>query len=105
MSDYTDDAISALEFVRKRKDVNPDRVAFFGHSEGAWVALLAAQRKGDEVKALVLAGIWFAFQHPVVFLTALAVFIVLAIWLLPKLWRGLKAVFRSLKRRIKPTMR
>jgi hypothetical protein len=48
--------------------------------------------------ALVLAGIWFAFQHPVVFLIALAVFIVLMIWLLPKLWRGLQAVFRSLRR-------
>ena len=48
--------------------------------------------------ALVLAGIWFAFQHPVVFLVALAVFIVLMIWLLPKLWRGLQAVFRSLRR-------
>jgi len=59
--------------------------------------------------ALVLAGIWFAFQHPLVFLSALAVFIMLAIWLLPKLWRGLKAVFRSLRRlradRIKPTAR
>jgi len=48
--------------------------------------------------ALVLAGIWFAFQHPVVFLIALAVFIALTIWLLPKLWRGLQAVFRSLRR-------
>jgi hypothetical protein len=48
--------------------------------------------------ALVLAGIWFAFQHPVVFLSALAVFIALAIWLLPRLWRGVRAVFRSLKR-------
>jgi hypothetical protein len=48
--------------------------------------------------ALVLAGIWFAFQHPVVFLSALAVFIALAIWLLPRLWRGLRAVFRSLRR-------
>ena len=48
--------------------------------------------------ALVLAGIWFAFQHPVVFLVALAVFIALMIWLLPKLWRGLQAVFRSLRR-------
>ena len=48
--------------------------------------------------ALVLAGIWFAFQHPVGFLIALAVFIALMIWLLPKLWRGLQAVFRSLRR-------
>ena len=48
--------------------------------------------------ALVLGGIWFAFQYPVAFLVALAIFIALMIWLLPKLWRGLKTVFRSLKR-------
>ena len=48
--------------------------------------------------ALVLGGIWFAFQYPLAFLVALAIFILLVIWLLPKLWRGLKAVFRSVRR-------
>ena len=52
--------------------------------------------------ALVLGGIWFAFAHPLAFLVALAVLLVLMIWLLPKLWRGLKAVFRNLKR-LRPT--
>lgn len=47
---------------------------------------------------LVIAGIWFALNHPIVFLAALALFIVLMIWLLPKVWRGLKAVFRTLRR-------
>jgi len=47
--------------------------------------------------ALVLGGIWFAFAHPMAFLVALAILLVVMIWLLPKLWRGLKAVFRSLK--------
>jgi len=47
--------------------------------------------------ALVLGGIWFAFAHPIAFLVALAILLVVMIWLLPKLWRGLKAVFRSLK--------
>ena len=44
--------------------------------------------------ALVLAGIWFAFQYPIVFLAALAVFAAFAIWLLPKLWRGFAAMLR-----------
>lgn len=48
--------------------------------------------------ALVLGGIWFAFNHPYAFLGALAVFIALMIWLLPKLWRGIKTVFRVLRR-------
>ena len=47
---------------------------------------------------LVIAGIWFAFQHPLAFLCALAVFIALVIWLLPKLWRGVRAMFRFLRR-------
>jgi len=47
---------------------------------------------------MVLGGIWFAFQHPLAFLAALALFIVSMIWLLPRLWRGIKAVFRVLRR-------
>jgi hypothetical protein len=48
--------------------------------------------------ALVLGGIWFAFQHPVVFLVGLAIFLVVIAWLLPKVWRGIKVVFASLRR-------
>ena len=49
--------------------------------------------------ALVLGGIWFAFNHPLVFIAGLAVFILFMIWLLPKLARGIKAVFRVLRGR------
>ena len=52
--------------------------------------------------ALVLAGIWFAFQYPLVFLIALAVFAALVIWLLPKLWRGVSAMFRRLRSKTSP---
>jgi hypothetical protein len=45
--------------------------------------------------ALVLGAIWFAFAHPLLFLALLAVFILLMIWLLPKLWRGIRSVFRG----------
>jgi len=46
----------------------------------------------------VIAGLWTALNHPVLFLVALALFIVLVIWLLPKLWRGIKALFRRISR-------
>jgi hypothetical protein len=46
--------------------------------------------------AMVLSSLWLVFWHPAVFLALLAVFIVLAIWLLPKLVRGLRAMFRRL---------
>ena len=42
----------------------------------------------------VFAGLWAALQHPVLFLILLAIFIVLVIWLLPKLFRAIKKVFR-----------
>lgn len=45
--------------------------------------------------ALVLGAIWFAFHYPIVFLAMLVLFIVLMIWLIPKLWRGIRAVFRQ----------
>ena len=47
--------------------------------------------------AMVLSGIWLAFQYPVVFLAALAGFAALVIWLLPKLWRGVAAMWRKLR--------
>ena len=47
--------------------------------------------------ALVLGAIWFAFHYPIVFIAMLLVFIVFMIWLLPKLWRGIRSVFRSLQ--------
>ncbi|EAR60537.1 DUF4126 domain-containing protein [Neptuniibacter caesariensis] len=43
---------------------------------------------------MVLGGIWAALNHPVWFLAALVVFVILLIWLLPKIWRGVKKVFR-----------
>ncbi|MCO4757359.1 MAG: DUF4126 domain-containing protein [Oceanospirillaceae bacterium] len=47
---------------------------------------------------IVLGGLWTALNSPMYFLIALAVFIVLMIWLLPKLWRGVKSVFSWIAR-------
>jgi len=44
----------------------------------------------------VLGGLWAAFFHPWLLFGFLAVFFLLALWLLPKLWRGLKWLFRRL---------
>jgi len=54
-----------------------------------WVASI-----GEDVA--VVAGVWAALVHPWLFLAGLVVFIVLLIWLLPKLWRGIKAVFNKI---------
>ena len=55
--------------------------------------------------AAVATGIFFAFQYPLVFLALLAVFVVLAIWLLPKLFRFLRTIFRAFQPRALPKPR
>ncbi len=47
---------------------------------------------GEDVA--VVTGVWACINHPFLFLIALALFIALAIWLLPRIWTGIKKVFR-----------
>jgi pimeloyl-ACP methyl ester carboxylesterase len=56
IDDYAEDLRAAVRFLRERKDVDPKRVALFGHSEGAWVALVAASKEEENVAAVTLAG-------------------------------------------------
>jgi hypothetical protein len=44
----------------------------------------------------VIGGVWAALNHPYVFLGLLAVFVLLMAWLLPRIWRGIKAVVSKL---------
>jgi hypothetical protein len=46
----------------------------------------------------VFAGLYAALHHPLLFLGIFALFILLCIWLLPKLWSAIKTLFSSLKR-------
>jgi len=48
----------------------------------------------------VIGGLWAALNHPWLFIAALVIFILLVIWLLPKLWRGLKRLFNWLGRKL-----
>lgn len=43
--------------------------------------------------AAVLGGLWLAIQHPAMFLALLGLFVLLMIWLLPKLYRFIRALF------------
>jgi hypothetical protein len=54
-----------------------------------WAASLAED-------VAVFAGLWAALQHPVLFLLAFVVFLILLCFLLPKIARGVVAVFRKL---------
>lgn len=55
LDDYATDVISVVNWLRRRKDVDPDRIAVVGHSEGGAVAMLAADRD-DRIKAIGLVA-------------------------------------------------
>lgn len=40
----------------------------------------------------VIAGLWVALQHPILFLVLLVAFIALVVWLAPKLFRALRTI-------------
>ena len=54
-----------------------------------WSASLA----GD---FLVLSGLWTALKYPEIFLVLFVIFMGIAIWLLPKLWRFIKVVLSKI---------
>lgn len=46
---------------------------------------------------LSIGAVWAALVYPLLLLAFLIVFFVLAVWLLPKIWRGLKRVMASIR--------
>ncbi|MFL6281159.1 MAG: alpha/beta fold hydrolase [Vicinamibacterales bacterium] len=53
LQDYTDDLITIVKWLAKRKDIDPKRITVAGHSEGGAVAMLAAARE-EQISSLVL---------------------------------------------------
>jgi hypothetical protein len=50
----------------------------------------------------VIGGIWAAVNYPWLFLGLLAIFILLMIWLLPKIWRGIKMLANRVRQLFSP---
>lgn len=50
------DALAALRFLRARPEVDARRVGIVGHSQGGWVAQLAAARSPEVAYIVLLAG-------------------------------------------------
>ncbi len=46
---------------------------------------------------LVIAAIWTGLNHPIIFACILVLILAAMAWLLPKLWRGVRALFRKIK--------
>ena len=45
----------------------------------------------------VIGGLWTALNYPLAFVIFIVVFILLAIWLLPKLWRAIKDIVSTIR--------
>jgi len=45
LGDQAEDALAIVRWLSTRRDVDRDRIAFVGHNEGAWAALLAGSRE------------------------------------------------------------
>ncbi len=47
---------------------------------------------------LVIAGLWSALNHPVIFMVLFFIFICVTIWLLPKIWRTLRILASKIRK-------
>ena len=56
-----------------------------------WMASL-----GEDLTVIV--GLWLALNYPWVFIILLVVLLLLVVWILPKIWRGIKALYQGLRR-------
>ncbi|MEI2635637.1 MAG: DUF4126 domain-containing protein [Methylotenera sp.] len=55
---------------------------------------------GEE--GLLLGGGWLALTQPMIFLGVLIAFIMVMIWLIPKLWRGIKMMLKNIGKVVLP---
>ena len=53
LENYAEDVRDVVRYIRDRDDIDDRRVAVIGHSEGGWIAMLAASRE-RRINALVL---------------------------------------------------
>jgi hypothetical protein len=66
--DYAGDALAAVQFLKSRSDIDPDRIGLIGHSEGGTIASLAAVESSGVAFVIMmatpgLAGIDYNLQY------------------------------------------
>jgi uncharacterized protein len=54
--DFASDALAAVEFLKSRKEIDPGKIGLAGHSEGAIIAPMVANRSKDVAFVILLAG-------------------------------------------------
>jgi pimeloyl-ACP methyl ester carboxylesterase len=56
-ADFAQDVMTSLDYLKKRKDIDPTRIGLIGHSEGGMIApMVAAKRPHDVAFLIALAG-------------------------------------------------
>ncbi|RMF57635.1 MAG: alpha/beta hydrolase [Calditrichaeota bacterium] len=56
LTDFVNDVLAGLAYLRTRKEVDPDRIGVIGHSEGAWIAPEVAVKDGKVAFLVLLAS-------------------------------------------------
>lgn len=58
MNDFASDALAAVQYLKTRKEINPEQIGIAGHSEGGCIAILLAAKHKEEIAFIVsLAGV------------------------------------------------
>jgi len=56
MRDLAKDALAAVELLKARADIDPKQIGLWGHSEGGWVAPIAAAQSKDVAFVISFSG-------------------------------------------------
>ena len=55
-ADHAEDVIAEIEFLKRRRDIDPNKIGLIGHSEGGMIAPMAASQSKDVAFIVMLAG-------------------------------------------------
>jgi len=55
--DFASDALAGVEYLKARKEIEPDHIGLIGHSEGAAVAAIVASQSPDVAFIIMMAGV------------------------------------------------
>ncbi len=55
--DFAMDVIAGIQYLKNRKDINPDQIGLIGHSEGGLIASIVGAKRNDVAFIVSLAGV------------------------------------------------
>lgn len=56
IEDFASDAVSAMEYLKTRPEIDPSAIGFIGHSEGGMITYIIAAERGDAAYIVSMAG-------------------------------------------------